>query len=229
MTTNLTARLLVWDIDGTLINAGGLGRRAMDMAFFDLYGIPEGFREINMAGMLDAVLLDQAYRLHGVCGRDPAEFFNRYAKILAGEVRKLNRPVAAPGIPALLKRLENCPGFHHVLGTGNIEAAARLKLSLDRLNGYFPTGGFGSELAERWQVIRTAIERARQHFGRSFHPSGIYIIGDTPRDIQCGKILGVKTVGVATGSYTCEQLAGCGADFVFTDLSDHEAFLRIFP
>jgi len=220
--------LLIWDIDGTLIQGRGMGRRAMDRAFLDLYGIPGGFNGINMAGGLDSLILCDALSCHGIENRNHTEFFNKYCEHLRDEVQKLNDSVASPGVIALLELLNKNGGFCNALGTGNIEKGARIKLEIDGLNRFFPTGGFGDEPMERWQVIEKAIFNSTVYFGTGFESENIYIIGDTPKDIECGKRLSVKTIGTATGPYTMQQLADCGADFVFSDLSDVHAFLEIF-
>jgi len=220
--------LLIWDIDGTLIRTKGTGKNAMSAAFLELYGIENAFREINMAGMLDSVIMKKTYQAHNIANADVSKFYDRYCEILKDEIDKLQYSIACPGVKALLEKLENEGSFCNVLGTGNIERGARIKLLPDDLNRFFPTGGFGDEEIERWQVIEKAVANARNHFNRSFENSDIFIIGDTPRDIECGKKLNTKTVGVATGPHSTDELSSCGADFVFENLMDTRAFLEIF-
>lgn len=220
--------LLIWDIDGTLIQSGGVGKRAMDRAFLDLHGIREAFKNINMAGMLDPVILDMAYEAYGISGRNPTLFYDKYTGYLEEELKRLDASIAAPGIVKLLQALEAKGGFYNALGTGNIEKGARLKLSPDKLNRFFPVGGFGDEGKERWQVIKSAIVKSRECYGIDFDPDNMYIIGDTPKDIECGKKLNARTIGVATGSHSTGRLLECQADYVFGDLTDLDAFLGIF-
>ncbi len=220
--------LLIWDIDGTLIHSRGVGRRAMDLAFAELYNIPEGFSQIDMAGRLDAVILSEAYRYHGFENQDPGVFFSRYCEILEAEVQKSEASFALSGIMELLETLNRQEGFYNVLGTGNIERGARIKLEKDGLNRYFSTGGFGNTPTERWQVIQKAVENSCSLFNRDFANDRIFIIGDTPRDMECAKRLGTKAIGTATGPYTVSELMDSGADYAFGDLTDTEAFLRIF-
>lgn len=220
--------LLIWDIDGTLIQSGGLGRRGMDRAFLELYGISNGFDGIEMAGMLDAVLLKKAYELHGIKQQDSKKYFEAYCKFLKIEIDKLNTPIYAPGIPELLELLHQKDNFYNVLATGNVEEAARLKLDVHNLYRFFPCGGFGELDVERWQIIQEAVHASQDLFNIHFEKNNIFVIGDTPRDIISGKKLGVRTVGIATGNYTVDQLAECGADYFFKDLSDRDPFLSIF-
>ena len=219
--------LLIWDIDGTLIQGRGMGRRAMDSAFLELYGIKDGFKDISMAGRLDSVILADAFALHSLDGNNPEIFFNKYCFYLEKEVQMLARPIIASGIWALLEKLEQIPEVFNVLGTGNIEKGARVKLGVHALNPIFPTGGFGDEFMERWQVIEKAASNARDYFGINFTKENTFVIGDTPMDIECGKKNHMKTIGVATGGNSVEELKKCGADYVFKNLEDSNSFLGI--
>lgn len=220
--------LLIWDIDGTLIQGRSVGRRALERAFFESFGIADALSGVEMAGRLDTAIVKDAFALHGITSYDMASFFDKHCENLRDEIKKLNSPYAAPGIQELLPVLESKGSFYNVLGTGNIERGARIKLGNDSLNKYFPTGGFGDEPLERWQIIEKAISNAKNLFKKDFEKENIYVIGDTPRDIECGKKLGVKTIGTATGPFSAGELQKCGADYVFEDLSDTNAFLNIF-
>lgn len=220
--------LLIWDIDGTIILGRGIGCRGMDRAFELLYGITEGFKHIDMSGMLDINILNLAYEAHGLKGREPEEYFSKYYECLREESEKLDGPIYAPGIIQLLDTLDKDPRFHNVLGTGNVEGAARIKLSVHDMNKYFPVGGYGNEARERWQVIEKAAAKSREYFGKVFDKDNIYVIGDTPKDIECAKILGTRCIAVATGGYPVETLLKHGADFVFEDFTNTDAFLNIF-
>lgn len=219
--------LLIWDIDGTLIQGRDIGRRAMDLAFEALYGIREGFSSIDMSGMVDGTLLEMAYTLHGIKDGDRKQYFKKYCEYLKSEADKLTYPIEAPGIIKLLDILKK-QGFYNILGTGNIEKAARIKLEVHDMNKYFPLGGFGDLALDRWQVIENAILSAQKYYNMEFPNQNIYIIGDTPRDIECGRKLNVKSIGVATGGFSYNELMRCGADYVFEDLTDIDAFLEIF-
>jgi phosphoglycolate phosphatase-like HAD superfamily hydrolase len=220
--------LLVWDIDGTLINSKGIGKKAMNRAFYELYGIHNAFEGIDMAGMLDYTILQTAFARHCLTVEHADAFYTKYVKFLQAEIENLTVPIVFPGILTLLEILSSKGNFFNVLGTGNIEKGARIKLSRDGLNSFFPTGGFSDKETERWQVIEKAVANSTRHFGITFEKENIYVIGDTPKDIKCGKVLGAKTVGAATGQHTTAQLEECGADHVFENLLVHESFLKIF-
>jgi len=234
--------LLIWDVDGTLIRLMGLGRKALNAAFYEIYGINNAFDNVDMAGALDLPLLKKVFEYYGIresypsssqthsnlLSKEAIAFFDTYSRILDSYASQIKDSIAAPGIQELLKVLEQRGNFYNVLGTGNIERGARIKLSIDNLNGFFPTGGFGDEAIERWQLIEKAIAKSSKTFGISFERNNIYVIGDTPIDIECGKKAGVRTIGVATGTYSAEQLLQCCADYVFHDLCDINSFMRIF-
>ncbi|RCX18276.1 phosphoglycolate phosphatase-like HAD superfamily hydrolase [Anaerobacterium chartisolvens] len=219
--------LLVWDIDGTLIQAGGLGKNAMDKAFLDMYGIKEAFRTVNMAGAIDGTIIKDVFSVHGIEDKDPSLFCERYCEYLAENISSLNNDITAPGISSLLSAISEMKHVFNALGTGNMEKAARIKLSCNNLNRYFPVGGFGNIEMERWKVIRQAVQNSKQHFGVDFKNEDIYIIGDTPKDIECGKKLKVKSIAVATGWHSYEELCAHQPDYLFRDLTDAGGFLEI--
>ncbi|HHW47393.1 MAG TPA: HAD hydrolase-like protein [Clostridiaceae bacterium] len=234
--------LLIWDVDGTLIRLMGMGRKALNAAFYEIYGINNAFDNVNMAGALDLPLLKKVFEHYGISESYPPsdqtdsvllsneaiKFFDTYSRILGSYACQIKTSITAPGVQELLKALEKRSNFYNVLGTGNIERGARIKLSIDNLNKFFPTGGFGDEAIERTQLIEKAIEKSNKTFNINFGRNNIYVIGDTPIDIECGKKIGVRTIGVATGTYSAEQLLQCCADYVFRDLSDINSFMQIF-
>lgn len=220
--------LLIWDIDGTLIQVKGMGKSALNITFFELYGVKNAFENINMAGMLDSVVLKNAYEIYSIKCFDNDKFFDMYCKILSENIEALKPSIAYSGVIELMEHLSGSGEFCSVLGTGNIERGARIKLSVDNMNRFFPVGGFGDEEVERWQIIEEAVNKSRKHFNTDFLNSNIYIIGDTPKDVECGKILGLKTIGIATGHHTKVQLEKCGADYTFDNLGNTNTFLEIF-
>ncbi|MGI6776657.1 MAG: HAD family hydrolase [Acetivibrionales bacterium] len=220
--------LLVWDIDGTLIKITGVGIKAMERAFCELYNVENAFSGVDMAGYLDAIILKNAFSHHRLCRDNINELCEKYTEILALELKKSEVPLACPGIVKLLETISRKKNMYNIIGTGNMEKSARIKLSAANLDRFFPIGGFSDGEEERWQLIERAISNARLYFGIDFNNENIFIIGDTPRDIECGIKLQVKTIGVATGSYTSERLKQHGADYVFESLENIEAFLEVF-
>ncbi|ADG07301.1 HAD family hydrolase [Kyrpidia tusciae] len=201
-------KLLIWDIDGTLTYTPGVGRRAMEVAFEEKFGIQNALEGIDMAGGLDVEIVRQAFDRHGIPQKQRGEYFAHYVQVLDRMLAAPHPGGPTPGIVEALDSLSGRQDVVQVLGTGNIEAGAWIKLRRHGLDGYFRTGGFGDEPVPRWKVIRAAIDRARDHHRLgSLRADNIYVIGDTPRDIEAGRRLGVQTVSVATGPFTAEQLA----------------------
>ncbi|HEX3028313.1 MAG TPA: HAD hydrolase-like protein [Clostridia bacterium] len=220
--------LLIWDIDGTLIQGRGIGRKAMEKAFAELFGITDALKGVEMAGMLDSVILGNAFKLHRLDEKYYSTFINKYLYYLEIEISQLDYNIDAPGILKLLNTLDSSNEFFNALGTGNLENGARIKLSKHDMNRFFPTGGFGDELSERWQVIEKAVTNSSNFHGIKFCSDEIFVIGDTPRDVECGKKLGYKTIAVATGMHSVSDLNNCSADYVFQDLKDDSGFFNIF-
>jgi phosphoglycolate phosphatase-like HAD superfamily hydrolase len=220
-------KLLIWDIDGTLIDSKGSGRRAMDNTFLHLYNIEEGFKEVNMAGRLDYRILKNALEINDIKEENMARFFEKYEEMLKQELSLNTSSRVLPGINEIFDTTLNQKNLFHVLGTGNCERGARLKLLHLGLNKYFKIGGFGDEDAERWEIIEKAVEEAKDFYKIDFLEKDIYVIGDTPLDIECGKILGLKSVAVATGWSSYEDLKKFEPDYLFKSFEDFEEFLSI--
>ena len=120
------------------------------------------------------------------------------------------------------------PGLHQALLTGNLrEGGAKLKLDYLGIWSYFEFGAFADDSSDRNELGPVALRRAKEKLGIDFSPQDVFIIGDTPHDIACGKAIGANTIGVATGTFLPEDLAACGATHVFRDLSDTKAFLQV--
>ncbi|HSU17142.1 HAD family hydrolase [Longimicrobium sp.] len=220
-------RLVLFDIDGTLLSAGGAGKRAVHRALMEVFGTVGHIPGYSFAGRTDPEIVRDLLRSADIPDREidaalPALWF-RYVENLHREIHDA-RVDPLPGVAALLERIEH----HHpemVLGvlTGNIREGARIKVDAARL-GFrrFRVGAFGSDHALRRELPAIAVERARVLNGVGYSGKEIVIIGDTPRDVECGEHLGVRTIAVATGHHPLDELAGTGADHVFADLGDVE-------
>jgi len=219
--------LLIWDIDGTLINSKGCGRRAMDKAFLKLYNIKDGFSRVNMAGRLDWQIVRDALEINNIKEDDIFSFLDNYGESLKEELIKNPSCEILPGINEILVETWEDQNIYHALGTGNCEIGARLKLSHLGLDRYFEIGGFGDEDLERWELIDKVIKKASEYYNTNFKKENIYVIGDTPLDIECGKKLGVKSVAVATGAYKYEELQKHLPDFIFRNFADFHDFISI--
>lgn len=218
-------KLVLFDIDGTLLRTDGAGRRAMEDAMRDVFG-HTGDATYRYDGKTDMQIAREQMRWAGV---DDATISARMTDVLASYVQRLDteltRDAAAAylcaGIPALLDALDE--HSHATLGllTGNIEHGARRKLnavgvSFDR----FRVNAFGSDHELRPELPRVAQQRAEAFFGAPIPGSQMVIIGDTPADIHCGKSLGVRAIGVATGRFSVDELAAHEPAAVFATLED---------
>jgi phosphoglycolate phosphatase len=224
-------RLVLFDVDGTLLSAGRAGARALLDAMREVYGQTGDAEGFSMGGRTDPEIVRL---LLGSAGVAPEEveagmetLWERYLTRLAAEVERA--PVRAlPGVQALLERVES-RGGETVLGllTGNLREGARLKLEAAGLGfGRFRVGAYGSDHWRRSELPAVAAERARALLGVEFRGKEIVIVGDTPFDIACGAHLGVRTIATATGTHSAADLAACGPDHLFDDLADLDAVWR---
>jgi len=195
--------------------------RAMALAFRELFGIENGFAEVPYAGRTDLAifrdamthggLLDNRFQDHLV------RFQEAYYRFLA-ETLPQSRGHLMPGIPEVLRTLEAMPEVFLGLATGNFRRAAFMKLRHYLLADFFTEGGFGDDTEERAGLVALAVQRVAAAAGVAPGEYQAYMIGDTPLDVVAAKEAGVKSIGVATGSYSVRELQKAGADLVLTDL-----------
>jgi phosphoglycolate phosphatase len=211
-------RAVLFDIDGTLLVTGGAGAVAWQRAFEELHGIEADIAEHTEAGMTDPEISALIFR--EVIGREGtqeerAKAIGCYLKHLPDAVAKSSGYRVMPGIEELLTRLID-DGFLLGLVTGNIEAAAHIKLSRAHLNHFFGFGGYGSDSADRAEVTKAALSRGAQVCGGDLAEDAYIAVGDTPRDVAAGHAAGIRVVGVATGSYAAATLEEAGAEWALT-------------
>ncbi len=214
-------RAVLFDIDGTLLVTGGAGGVAWQRGFEELYGVEANIAEHTDAGMTDPEIVKIVFR--EVIGREGsaeerAKAIGCYLKHLPDAVAESAGYRVMPGIEQLLDRLIDA-GVLVGLVTGNIEAAAHIKLARGRLNRFFSFGGYGSDSADRTEVTEAALTRGKLVSGDSLQNSSCISVGDTPRDVIAGHGAGIKVVGVATGSYSADQLKQAEADWTLADLT----------
>jgi phosphoglycolate phosphatase len=205
---------VLFDVDGTLLVTGGAGGIAWQRAFKELHGVEADVAEHTDAGMTDPEIAAIVFR--EVIGREGsreerAKAIGSYLKHLPDAVAESAGYRVMPGIEELLPRLIG-EGVLLGLVTGNIEAAAHIKLARGRLNRFFSFGGYGSDSADRTEVTRAALGRGALVSGGGLADGACIAVGDTPRDVEAGHGAGIAVVGVATGSYSVAQLRDAGAD-----------------
>jgi phosphoglycolate phosphatase len=208
-------RAVLFDIDSTLLVTGGAGGAAWQRAFEELYGVEANVAERTDAGMTDPEIAEIVFR--EAVGREGdaeerATAIGRYLKHLPDTVRESAGYRVMPGVEALLDRLIDA-GVLLGLVTGNVEAAAHIKLSRAGLNRFFIFGGYGSDSADRTEVTEAALRRAELVSGGTLTGGECLVVGDTPRDVAAGHGAGLRVVGVATGRYSTAELESVGADY----------------
>jgi phosphoglycolate phosphatase-like HAD superfamily hydrolase len=218
--------VLLFDIDGTLVLTGGAGGRAMTRAFEDLYGVANAFDGVPFNGRTDAWILSRAAAAHEIGEEALARFKPLYLDYLAEELHRPGpRKGVMPGVGPLLDALSRRDDVFLALLTGNFERGARLKLEHFDLWRYFTCGAFGDTTHDRNGLLPDALARIAFCGGPQAAPADIVIIGDTPLDVGVAISGGTRSMAVATGSHTVDELRASGADVVFQDLSDLEAVL----
>jgi len=219
-------KVLLFDIDGTLIHSGGAGKRAFVDTLRVAFGIEDELTDIPFSGKTDPLIIREIFTKHRI---EPTPghfdlFLGKYVTCLE-QIIADPKGLVFPGIREILDECFDDPRILLGLLTGNIHRGAQIKLAHYQLYHYFAFGAFGDDHEDRNEIARIAHERSRKKSGREIHPSDIYVIGDTPRDIACGCAIGARTVAVATGRYTVEELREHNPDLLFENLRDTGRFL----
>jgi phosphoglycolate phosphatase-like HAD superfamily hydrolase len=216
------SRLVLFDIDGTLLSAGRASREALSEAFLQACCGEVLLDGYEFSGKTDPQIIREL-----LAGRAPFHEIEQMADLaLAFYLESLERRVnteavvAKPGAEALLRRLAAAPGVTLALLTGNHERGARVKLEPVGFNEFFPFGAFGSDHADRYELPSIAVSRAREHTGRDFGGKQVVVVGDSIHDVACGRAINVKSVAVASGLTPTERLAREHPDYLFEDFGD---------
>ena len=246
-------RLLLFDVDGTLVLTGGAAVRAMDEAFREVFGVRGAFEHVPMPGRTDGAILADAFvralpqsqiltealsaaGVHPVDGqvaRFKASYFARFAEeiqtpVPAGSTRPPRHRFKGvlPGVRELLDALSSRSDMFLALLTGNYEQGARIKLDYFDLWRYFACGAYGDDAVNRHELVPVAIARSRAAGCPPLDPHDVVIIGDTPLDVACARAAGINCMAVATGGYSVEDLRAAGTDVALESLADTQAVVR---
>jgi phosphoglycolate phosphatase-like HAD superfamily hydrolase len=217
-------RVFLFDIDGTLIDAGGAGRRSMTAAFAGVFGIDQPFEAFDLLGRTDLNIVWEVCQRH--LGRRPgdeelARFFDAYLARLELELRRGDGYRVLPGTREIVEHLAGRPDVVLGLGTGNLEAGARLKLARTGYAHHFRVGGFGADGPDRAAVLRRGVERARALVpGAAVDPKDVWIVGDSVRDVEAARAIGATAVAIAAGWQSLEVLRAAGPDLAFSSMLD---------
>jgi phosphoglycolate phosphatase len=217
--------LLLWDIDGTLLSSGGAGMRALQAAFQKEF-VPNGLlNDIEFAGRTDRWIMRRIFEKFGLEASEA-----NFQRLTEAYLQHLPSALALgparvlPGVRELLAAAARKPRVAQGLLTGNLERGAAVKLGFHGLWESFHFGAFGDDSELRDELGPFALRRARERHGFEFPPGKVWIIGDTPHDVACARVIGANALAVATGGYTAEALAGCSPNALLSDLSNPEAF-----
>lgn len=221
--------ICLFDIDGTLLNTGGAGQAAMETVLKAEFGITAPTEGIPTAGRTDRAITRDLIRYHGLAENEEiwTQFLKAYLSELPKELAR-RTGLVLPGVAALLDHLSNRGDMVLGLLTGNYREGAYLKLKHFALDHHFPFGGFGDLHFERDDVAREALAEARRHRNGDVDLNRVWVIGDTPADVRCGRAIGARVIAVGTGIYSNDDLAAAGPDHFFPDLSDAEPVLALF-
>ncbi len=228
-------KLLLFDLDGTLLRAYGAGRKALNRAITNVHGVRVDCGRLGLAGKTD--LQNFAEAIRAATGSWPKRkaierVHREYLKLLPHYVRVSQRAkkyTLTPGIRRLLNRLRKEKSIILALGTGNMEQGARIKLEPSGLNGYFKFGGYGSDAFQRPVILKKAYLRAARFAnGAKIRPRDVFVIGDTPLDVSAGKKAGFKTVAVGTGPAEWRDLVKSKPDYLARDFRNVERWLGWF-
>jgi phosphoglycolate phosphatase-like HAD superfamily hydrolase len=214
-------RLFLFDIDGTLITSGGAGEAALKDAMRSRFDVEEDLDGIILAGATDARIARELLEKHSIAvsAENVAALLDTYLGHLNERIGRHDGKLL-PGIVPLLKVLSERSDAVLALLTGNVIRGAEIKLTHYGVWDFFEFGAFADDHHDRNELGKFARARALERHGEEFPPSRIYVIGDTPKDIECGRAIGACTVAIATGHYSSDQLRDHAPDFLFEDLSD---------
>ena len=216
--------LILFDIDGTLLLSGRAGMRAMTRAFQQAFAISDAFAGESFGGRTDSYLVSKALAQAGLPDSEENHhrFRDTYLPLLAEEILQPGQGHKGlmPGARELLEALEAYDHLHLALLTGNYREAAEIKLQHFEIWDFFEWGAFSDDHHDRNELVPIAKSRAETYDIPVEAIDRVIVIGDTPHDIECARVAGAKSVAVATGGYTMQQLKDAGADEVLKDLSD---------
>ena len=220
-------KLTLFDIDKTLVKSSTGHKTAFSIAFKNIYGVDTNIDIIQHSGMTDQQIIYDVLRLNGLDDDKIKSKLDLCMKTMIGAFSnssKDNNVVLLDGVPELLTALEKNNVLMGLV-TGNLEPIGRGKMKIANLNHFFKVGGFGDEHINRTELVKIAIKKAESNFDFIFS-NNIFLFGDTPQDMNAGKVAGVNSIGVTTGIYSKQQLKNAGAVVVFNDLTNTDDVIK---
>lgn len=222
-------KLILWDIDGTIIVSHGAGVRAMERALTKRFGVRCDLGSIDWAGRTDTWITGEVFRHCGLpdTPQNSHDYLEAYLELLPHELAAGPQGQVLPGVFELLETLHRRSDVAQGLLTGNLRRGAQLKLTHYKVWHYFEFGAYADDSPRRNDLGPHAVRRARERHAVEFNPGQTFIIGDTPHDIACGKVIGARTIGVATGRYSVAELAAHAPTAVFPSFADPLELLQV--
>jgi phosphoglycolate phosphatase-like HAD superfamily hydrolase len=213
-------KLLIWDIDGTLLSCGNAGKISLNKTFKDCFGIENAFDGIEMAGKLDMNILKNVIRKNKIVEYNMNDILYKYGSNLKEQLKSNSNFKILPNIKKNLQNLQKDNRIYNVVATGNSEIGSIVKLRKAKMLEYFKVGSYGNSFETRACLVKNAINIAKFTYDIDFSDKDIYMIGDTPDDIMAGKDNNVKTIALATGGYSYNILEEIKPDYLFEKLPD---------
>ena len=227
-------RLILWDVDGTLMSAGPVGRSVFDRAVEHALGRTVDGHDVQMSGKTDPQIALEIMTSAGVPGDDarsalPAVLDRLQSGLADGIDRLRSEGRTHPGVEQVLERLASEPGVIQTVLTGNMEGSARTKVSAFGLERFLDleVGAYGSDDPDRERLVPVAKERVRAKYGWDPGPGEVWVVGDTPRDLACARAGEARCLLVGTGRYGLDVLAPLGADHSVAELNDPDAIASL--
>jgi phosphoglycolate phosphatase-like HAD superfamily hydrolase len=220
-------QILLFDIDGTLVRTGGAGKAAMEAGLQTTFGVVELIEGVPYSGRTDRAIARDLLSLHGIepTPANQTRLQEAYLTHLPQHLHQIGG-IVCPGIGDLLRQLQSRDDVLLGLLTGNVRRGAKHKLGHFGLWEFFACGGFGDEHYDRDDVARQAVTEVTRHLGKPVEAQDVWVIGDTPLDVQCARAIGAKVVAVATGWHSVEELASHQPDFLLGDLANPDVLLE---
>jgi phosphoglycolate phosphatase len=215
-------RLVLFDIDGTLLKVGSVNRRVLADALIEVYGTEGSTGRHDFSGKMDGAIIYEVLENAGLERDEISARFDRARETYIALFRERTSPsdiTLLEGVRELLDGLSELPGIHLGLLTGNFERSGRHKLALPGIEHYFPFGAFADDAYLRTELPPIAVERASRSTGKNFSPGEIVIIGDTEHDVRCARVLDARSIAVATGNFSVDELAAHSPDALFENFA----------
>lgn len=224
-------KILLFDIDGTLLLTGGCGKIALERAFLDFFEIENAWGNLLPGGKTDPNIIDEIAQNHfgrALSNQEHAKICELYLEYFTQEIDNAINFRLMPGVSELLHILSQRSDVLIGVATGNLEPVGWQKLRRGKIRDFFEFGGFGSDSRERSEIVQIAIERAEKLLGQKSSKENIFVIGDTHHDVRAANKLGLKAIAVTTGSYAADRfLNGNRPTHLLKNLNNSEVFLRL--